>query len=277
MNATVSIRSMVSMGVSALISFAIPVLLCIWLRKKKHADLLPFFIGMAVMLLFALIAESLVHQLVLGVLTIGKTILNNIWLYALYGGFMAGLFEETGRFVAFKTVLKKYRNHDMDALMYGAGHGGFEAAAVLGSTMISYLVMSVMLNLGLASVLTNGVTEEQMPQMLALFDSLKNNAPYTFLLGILERLFAVVIQISVSVIVWFGAKRKEKWALYPLAILLHAVIDGITVICAQFIPLWATECVIFVMTALVALLAKYVWKKNHEEEREEHETIAEEA
>lgn len=277
MNAIVSVWSMVCMAISALISFAIPVVLCIWFRKKKHADLLPFFIGMAVILLFALILESLVHQLVLNVLPIGKMIVGNIWLYALYGGLMAGLFEETGRFVVFKTILKKYRDRDMDALMYGAGHGGFEAAFLLGGSMISNIVMAIMLNLGLSSVITSGVTAEQMPQVQAVFDSLINSAPYTFLLGIIERLIAVVLQIALSVIVWFGANRKGKWLLYPLAILLHAAVDGIAVILAQYTSLWITEGALFALMLLVALLARLIWNKYHKEEREDHESNTEEA
>lgn len=277
MNAIVSVWSMVCMAISALISFAIPVVLCIWFRKKKRADLIPFFIGVAVILLFALILESLVHQLVLNVLPIGKMIVGNIWLYALYGGLMAGLFEETGRFVAFKTILKKYRDRDMDALMYGAGHGGFEAAFLLGGSMISNIVMAIMLNLGLSSVITSGVTAEQMPQIQAVFDSLINSAPYTFLLGIIERLIAVVLQIALSVIVWFGANRKGKWLLYPLAILLHAAVDGIAVILAQYTSLWITEGALFALMLLVALLARLIWKKYHKEEREDHESNTEEA
>ncbi len=272
MNASVSVWSMVCMAISALVAFAIPVVLCIWLRKKKHADLLPFFIGCAVMLVFALVLETLVHQLVLNVLPIGKTILNNIWLYALYGGFMAGLFEETGRFVAFKTILKKVRNKDVDALMYGAGHGGFEAAMLLGGAMISNLIISVMLNLGLTSHLTNNVPAEQMPQVQAVFDSLTSGAPYTFLIGIIERIFAVALQISLSVIVWFGANRNGKWLLYPLAIILHLLLDGVTVIAAQYCSVWITECVLFVLTLLVVLLARHIWKK-YQEEREEYGTI----
>ena len=115
---TVSFASMLCMGIVALLSFAIPVVLCIYLRKRKKADLVPFFIGMAVMFVFALVLETLLHQLVLTVLPVGQTILNNIWLYALYGGLAAGVFEETGRFLAFKTVLKRYQNKDVNALIF---------------------------------------------------------------------------------------------------------------------------------------------------------------
>ena len=88
------------------------------------------------MLLFAFILESGAHRIVLS-LPAGSVIKGSIWLYALYGGFMAGLFEETGRYLAFSFALKKYRAKNVNALMYGAGHGGFEAVVVVGLTMIN--------------------------------------------------------------------------------------------------------------------------------------------
>ena len=147
MSGTVPIPSMIFMAVSCVIGFGLPLAAFLYLRLKKKADVLPFFIGCAVMLLFALILEALVHRVILGSSAGGK-IQNNIWLYALYGGLMAGLFEETGRFLAFKTVLKKYQHRDVNALMYGAGHGGIEAVVLLGITMINNLTYSVIINAG---------------------------------------------------------------------------------------------------------------------------------
>ena len=89
-----------------LIGIAIPVGLCIFCRKKWKCDFLPFFTGCGVMFLFAFVLEQIVHMIVLYG-PAGSAIQGNIWLYALYGGLMAGLFEETGRFIAMKFLLKK--------------------------------------------------------------------------------------------------------------------------------------------------------------------------
>ena len=105
MTGTVSILSMLFMVVAGLFSLVLAIGLFVWFKGKKKADILPFFVGCGVMLVFAFILESIVHQIVLLRLPVGETIRGNIWLYALYGGLMAGLFEETGRFVAFRTVL----------------------------------------------------------------------------------------------------------------------------------------------------------------------------
>ncbi len=138
--------SMAFMALAALFAFATPIVLLIY-YKKKGADVPPFFVGCAVFVVFALILEALVHNLVLQG-SAGAKIQNNTLLYALYGGLMAGLFEETGRFLAFRTVLKKRQGNDRNALMYGAGHGGIEAILLLGFAYISNLIMAVLINAG---------------------------------------------------------------------------------------------------------------------------------
>lgn len=258
---TVSELSIVFMVISSLAGFAIPVILLIFFRKKKEADILPFFVGCAVMLVFALILESAVHQIVLGS-SVGERILGNIWLYALYGGLMAGLFEETGRFIAFKTVLKK-QDKDVNALMYGAGHGGFEAAVLLGFTMISNIAIAVIINSGNTSVLTENLSGDTLTQMEAALKDLTMTAPYIFLIGIIERVFAVTLQIALSVIVWTAVKNKKRWYLYPAAILIHFFVDAAAVILMHYnVPTLLIEVLVGVMAALAAVFAKNLFVKS---------------
>jgi len=249
------------MGISCAIAFLIPIGLLIYFRKKKGADLLPFFIGCAVMLVFALILEAAVHRLVFSSAA-GARIQGNFWLYALYGGFMAGLFEESGRFLAFKTVLKKYRDKDVNALMYGAGHGGFEAAALVGMAMISNILLSVQINGGNAGALTGTLTGDMLAQVEAALRTLTETPSHQFLLSGVERIFAVTVQIALSVLVWFAAKKPGRLHLYPLAILIHFAIDAVTVILSSLgVELLAVEGVIGLMAVLAALYAKRVWKQ----------------
>ncbi len=53
MNENVPILSIVFMVISCLIAFLVPVGLLLYFRIKKKADILPFFVGCAVMLIFA--------------------------------------------------------------------------------------------------------------------------------------------------------------------------------------------------------------------------------
>ena len=265
MSGPVSALTLGCMAAAALVCVAIPLILLFY-YKRKGAQVSPFFVGCAVFVLFALILESLMHQLVLKVLPVGEKIMGNTLLYALYGGLAAGIFEETGRFLAFKTVLKKKLGNDRNALMYGAGHGGIEAVLLLSATYASYVAMGVMLNLGMADKLTAGLAGDMADQMQALLAAVAAMTPTTCLLAILERCLAITIHICLSVLVWFAAKKPGKWGLYPLAILLHAALDGGLVILANRLCLsaYAVEGCLAAMVVLLVLLARTVWKRNAE-------------
>ena len=243
-----------------LIGIAIPVGLCIFCRKKWKCDFLPFFTGCGVMFLFAFVLEQIVHMIVLYG-PVGSAIQGNIWLYALYGGLMAGLFEETGRFVAMKFLLKKNHGNDYNALMYGAGHGGFEAFWILFFGMFNNLVYAVMINAGSANLLINGVDAANGAALQAAFEALSTTSPFLFLLSPVERIAAVVAQISLSVFVWQAAKEKGKPGWYLLAIFLHFVLDFVAVVLSGMgIPAVVIEVVIWLMVIGYALFAGKVWK-----------------
>jgi uncharacterized membrane protein YhfC len=250
------------MAIAALMGIVIPVALFLVFRKKYKADVAPFFIGCAVFIVFALLLEGTTNFLIFQS-GMGKAIQSNIWLYAIFGGLMAGFFEETGRYTAFKTVLKKKRGNDRNALMYGAGHGGFEAFYILFVSMVSYIVMATMLNAGMYDKLTASAANEAALQALnATFAALSSTAPAAFLMSIVERVAAAAFQISCSVLVWVAAKDGKRFLLYPLAILLHALLDAVAVILARHITnLWIVEGAIYVFTACCVLLAILVWKK----------------
>ena len=252
--------SILFMALAALFAFAAPIVLLIY-YKRKGAEILPFFIGCAVFIVFALILEALAHKLILKG-SLGQTIQGNILLYALYGGLAAGIFEETGRFVAFKTVLKKKLGNDRNALMYGAGHGGIEAILTLGLAYIGNIVMSVLINAGQTDMLTATATGEAAEQLKAVLDSLVTTAPWTYLLAIVERALAITTHICLSVLVFFAVKKPDKGWLFPTAILLHAALDGVMVILAAHLPTVAVEGCLAVMVLGLVLLARAVWRQN---------------
>ena len=262
MNETVPTLSIVFMGISCAVGFGIPVVLLLYFRIKKHADILPFFVGCAVMILFAFVLEAAVHRVVLSS-PAGETIRNTVWLYALYGGIMAGLFEETGRFLAFKTVLRKKLSNDNNALMYGAGHGGLESIFILGITMINNIIWSVLINSGNTAALTGSLSGDILKEVEDAIGRLLATHSYEFLLGGVERIFAVVLQISLSVLVWFAVKNRKRLWLYPAAILLHFAVDCVTAALSGFgVSTVLIEVVVAVMAIAVALFAKRIWYQN---------------
>lgn len=261
MTGTVPALSIAFMALSCAISFGVPLALFLYLWLAKKADVYPFFAGCAVMLLFALILESGVHSLVFSS-PAGPVLQGSIWLYALYGGLMAGLFEETGRFLCFAFALKRYRAKNVNALMYGAGHGGFEAIAIGGLTMINNIAWSVMINNGNIAALTGSLSGDQLTQAQQSIALLISTPSWQFLLSGVERLFAIILHISLSVLVWFSVKWEGKLYLYPVAILLHFLVDAVAVLMSGLgVNLIVIELVVGLMTAATAAYARKLWKE----------------
>lgn len=261
MNGTVPVLSIAFMVITCAISFGVPIALFLYLRIVKKADIYPFFAGCTVMLLFAFILESGAHSIVFST-PAGSVIRGSKWLYALYGGFMAGLFEETGRYLAFGLALKKYRAKNVNALMYGAGHGGFEAMVIVGLTMINNIAWSFMINSGRTAELTASLSGDQLTQAQQSIALLAATPSYQFLLGGIERLLAILLQISLSVIVWFAVKWEGKLYLYPTAILIHFAVDAAAALLSGLsVNLFIIEAVIAVFTAAAALFARRLWRE----------------
>ena len=239
--------------INLLLGIAIPVGLCIFFRKKYHASLQSFFVGCGVMFLFALVLGS----------GIGTTITNNIWLYALYGGLMAGLFEETGRFLAMRLVLKNEHSDAHNALMYGAGHGGFEAMMILTLGMLNNLIYSVMINTGQTQVLLAPLDEATKATLQTAFDTLISTPSWQFVMSPMERIAAIAAQIALSVIVWFAASGKKcRVSLFLLAIAFHAILDAVSVLASRLgMPIIGVEGLIWLMAACFVVLAWTIWKK----------------
>lgn len=225
MDLHVSTSTFISLGISVLLGIALFIGLFIFMKKKFAAKTLPFITGCLTFIIFALVLESICNSL-LFTSPLGNKIMANALAFSLLGGFQAGLFEETGRFVAFKTILKKSKEDDSTALMYGAGHGGIE--------IILVWVVSIIANITTTS-------------------------PLTYPFGLVERMIAATSHIALSVLVWIASKEKKNLWLYPLAIFIHMLEDGILAFIVQSKLLDSTKiggivAIEFILLAIVAII-----------------------
>lgn len=242
-----SVSMIAAMVFVLLLTVAVPLGVMLFLHQRG-GSWKAFLVGAVTFVLFALVLEQLFHSLVLPS-GIGQVILGNTWLYGLYGGFAAGLFEETGRFLALWFVLKK-RKDRITALSYGIGHGGIEAFLVAGLTMVSNLV------LGLTYANGGTIPSEIVPSVEALLTT-----PATmFLWAGFERISAMTLHMALSVLV-FASIRTEKRRLFPAAILLHAAVDFLAVVSNAYFPVAATETLVLLATLFIADWALVVYKK----------------
>lgn len=248
-------------ALNAVLGIAVPVVLAWWLVKKYKVNIRTILIGAAVFILFALVLETILHQIVLKG-PYGETITGNIWYYALYGGLAAGIFEETGRFLAMKFLLKKEPAEARTAVAYGAGHGGVEMLIIFGLTMISNLAIAAMINGGQADMLIGSAPAEARAQVEAQFASLETTSAGTYLMGLWERISALILQIGLSIIVWTAVRKGGKWLwLFPAAILLHFLVDGMAVILSKSVSDWALEVIVFCFAIAVGAIGFMLARK----------------
>jgi len=254
----VSILSIVFMAVSAVISIGLPIALFIFIFKKYNAKFLPMIVGAAAFVIFALVLEQAVHSVVLG----NTAIAQNTPLYILYGVFMAGIFEETARFVSFKFLKKKYDGIET-GLSYGIGHGGIEAVLLAGVAMINNIVFSVAINSGNVEALTVNMSGDALANIGYVINEIVTMPPYVFLFSGIERVMAITVQIALSVIVFYSVYSEGKLWLFPLAIVLHATVDVAAMLMQTGIlkSVFAVEGIVLVCTVLVTIFALYLHKK----------------
>ena len=175
----VPVSSLITIAICAVIGIAVPILLSWWMVRKYDVKVRTILIGAGVFLLFALVLETILHQVVLKG-AIGPTITGNVWYYALYGGLAAGIFEETGRFLAMKFLLKDEPSGAKTAVAYGIGHGGIEMLIIFGFSMVSNLVIASMINLGQADTILSALPADTQAQMQGTFAQFETSTPGTF-------------------------------------------------------------------------------------------------
>lgn len=260
----ISYVSIAVMAFDLLLGIALPTALAIILRKKFKLGLKPFFVGCAVWIIFVMVLEKILHTVILKS-PFGAVIQGNVWYYALYGGLAAGLFEEGGRYLAMKTVLRKEHGDKRNSILYGAGHGGIEAFVILSLGMVNNLTYSILYNTGNISLVTAFLDEGQRSTFQMVLDQLAAASPATFLAGPAERITAIIFHIALSVIVWMGVTGKRALML-PLAIFLHFTVDAVSVILSrQGIGIALTEVIIFAMVVPVAWYAYRLFTKIYRE------------
>ena len=246
---TVSGASMAGMVISLLLSVGLPIFLCIFIYKKTKAWVPAFFIGCGIFVGFAMILEQICHAIVLTVT--GSVIRDNIWLYGIYGGLAAALFEETGRWIAMKFCLKKHLTRE-NALMYGAGHGGIEAFLILGLSSMSNLLTAAMINGGLMEKTMTALEPAQQEVTYNQLSVLWTTPAYQFYLAPVERISAIALQIALSILVFSAVKTGRKMHL-AAAFGLHFAVDFLTVVCVSVIPTWALELGLLIVVAVICV------------------------
>lgn len=272
-NAHVETISFIWLIVGTVLWVAVPVAVAIIWKVKKKEPFTTILIGAATFLLFALILEKPIQNVLAFPTAMGlpdhavsRFLSANPILPALVSGLFPGVFEETGRLVAFKTILRKRKNRET-SISYGIGHGGFEVILILGMTYIQYIAYAVMINTGIIGIIINQVASlapEQLGSVESVVSLLKGFSFADLGIAFVERIFAVLFHIGASILVFYACRNKKSFWLYPFAILLHTAVDfigALSIFNVIHLSPWVLEGIIAVFGLLTFLGAYFLLYK----------------
>lgn len=256
----VSQYSLVAMVFSIILSVLVPVILIVYLRRKFKFSLKPVFVGILTWIVFSQVLEKLLHVYVLTLNPYTINLTKNAFVYALYGGLAAGVFEEVGRFLMMKFMMKKHHQWK-DGIAFGLGHGAIEALLIGGVTTLISLTLALTLNSGSLPPANPAMPPEVLTQ---LTNQLTQTSPFVFAIAGVERLLAIVAHVFFSLLVLYGVvSRHTRYLIY--AILAHALMDFLPALYQkQVVSIWVAELSILVFASFASIFILR-FKKQYEE------------
>jgi uncharacterized membrane protein YhfC len=204
---------MAGLALAACLCLFGPAILAVWWRRKSGAPWKPFFSGALVFF---------VSQVVLRFpwqIPLAHSIYRHPkWLvpFLLVSSLTAGLFEETGRWLGYRFLIREHTRRV--GTMFGLGHGGLESMLLAGFPLASLLVMWVLAQLGW---LHSGPVLQALHQRTAGLDF------WNGLLPALERAGAMAFHVGCALIVLRGWTRRQPIWL-AIAIGIHFAINALT-------------------------------------------------
>lgn len=231
--------TILAMLVIAIISFIV-------LKKRWKFSLKLFLVGLIGFALPVMMIEGPFNALVLSSFAHSSK-----WFTIIYGGLMAGLVEETTRYVVFKVLAKKRSLMTSDIVAYGFGHGLSEFI-LLG-------IMGLLTNIIVLQAIHSGQAS-QLPSLLV--SQVNQLTGFAVLMSLFERLVALVLQVLLTA--WdFLAVTKQKLSFYLWAILLHATIDFLAGAFQQGVVsnLLLIEAILAIYVLGIGLVTRQIWKK----------------
>lgn len=257
----VSWLSISGMMVSLAVSVGLPVFLIVFFNRRRESSVFNAFIGACVFFVFALLLEQMLHTIMSYAF---PSLLEIPAFYVAYGCLAAGIFEECGRYVGLRYLVNKNKAYfASDALMFGAGHGGLEALMIAGVACTGNLVMAFNLNANGAAAYTNGLSGAELESMNRMIETITQASPAQFFFVGFERVSAIVLHMSLSVLIWMVLTGRIRKLWFPAAVLLHAVsnVPAALYQSGVLFDFYATEMLLFAMSFAVAAVVLVLYRK----------------
>lgn len=211
---------MIGITFATVISIGLPLTALLYACCKKRY--IPFVLGV----LAFVVSQVLIRIPILQYLGEHSTVYSMFSamqpvLFAIVIGLSAGIFEELARFISMRFFM--VQRDWQSGFFFGAGHGGIEAVLFVGSSAV-----------------------------FLLFSSTAIAYSNTYFISGIERFFAMLLHIGLSIIVLQGVVRK-RFLYVVLAIIIHGVVDALAGILPLYVPKDSALLVVEVTVAVIAL------------------------
>ncbi|WOO87887.1 YhfC family glutamic-type intramembrane protease [Mollicutes bacterium LVI A0039] len=224
-----------SIIIAVLCSVVVPIGLSVYVIKKDQIYLKTVLVGAL---------TFFISQVVIRIPLLGAIQTQSVWaislsitsplVFGLFLSLSAGVFEEVARYIAMTYILKNRRG-TKQAIAFGIGHGGIEAILLVG---INAIVM--------------------------LFMYIPSVAPQMIIASGVERLSAIAIHITLSVIVMKGVVNRRKVFLIS-AILLHTLFNFVAIYLST---IGSSVAIIELVLICLGMIGLVFVKKQYSNEKE---------
>jgi len=239
---------------SILCSVGLPILAIILFVKFNSGTGKAIVFGVLAFFISQILLRAPLLQVLGSIWPTYATWLNNPnFMYCLFLGITAGLFEEGARYLFMVIFLKKQRT-DVDGIAFGIGHGGIEAILLVGINAI-IIFLSLVLGSG------------------GIYQTISATGVF---LGGGERIFAMIFHVAWSLMVMKSIQQKKLILLFA-AFLSHAFLDTVVVYMVIVgLNVFAIESLLAVFTIFPVLYIVFVCRKDKKENPQIFKRIEEE-
>lgn len=214
---------------SAAICLLGPVTAAVILIRKLKASWLMFLLGIVVFTSTQYLLRMPLIDELLKTAWFNRFMETQRLLYVVVMALSAGVFEETGRYAAFRLLHRDLLTWE-NGIVFGFGHGGAEAFA----TGLYYTEM-------IAGTLSGKDTVTAL-----------SLSQYNLLMGGVERTFAIAVHIGFTLLVMYAVKRRKIWC-FILAVFGHGLINTIYMLSRSYAD-WAADGVFALFAIMTVIL-----------------------
>lgn len=204
-----------------IITIVLPIVVLLYAIKQKR--FIPFGLGVAAFVLSQIVLRIPLMQ-ILEQNSVFYTMLQMTQpiLFSIIIGLSAGVFEELARYVLMRFLMKQ--RDFKSGILFGFGHGGIEAALLVG-----------------------------INAFILLFSSLNQMGSSIYFVSGIERFFAILLHVGLSLIVLEGIVKKQ-FRYVILAIIVHGMIDALVGILPLYLSPNTSLIVIEISLAVTAII-----------------------